>query len=67
VLVLRPEAADDNAVVVLTFGVDVFVVIDGQSDMGDLLATEEDEVPGAHVGAFDGMIEKTVLLIGIAG
>ena len=61
------EAVHDHVVVVLAFGVDVFVVVEGHADVGDLLRAEENQVAFVYVGALDFVAEEVVLLVGVAG
>jgi len=65
--VVLAEAVDDDVVVVLTFGVDVFVVVESHADVGDLLRAEENQVAFVYAGALDFVAEEVVLLVGIAG
>lgn len=66
-LVSRVEAVDDDAVVVLAFGVDVFVIVEGEGDMGDGLAAKENQVAFLHLRSGNGMGEEIVLLVCVAG
>src|SRR5581483_2209005 len=61
------KTIDDHAMIVLSLGMDILMIVEGQADVRNLLAAKENQVAGAHVGALDCVIEKAVLLIRVAG
>src|SRR3954464_5365261 len=65
-LVTGAKTVDNHAIIMLTFGMDILVVIERHTDMGNLLAAEEDQISSTHLRSLDLVMKKTILLIAIA-
>ena len=64
-LVLGVKAVDDNVVIVLPFGMDILVIVEGQCDMGNGFAAKENQVALLHLWPDNGVAQEIMLLIGI--
>ena len=47
------KAIDDNLVVILSLGMNIFFIVKGHGNMGYFLAAEEDQVSLLHCSASD--------------
>src|SRR6266567_2672230 len=60
------KAVDDNIVVMLSLGMNIFFIIERHGDMGYFFTAEEDQVTCLQLFAFDAAGPKIMLLVGIA-
>src|SRR5450759_2654660 len=60
------KAVDDNTVVILSLGMNIFFMIERHGDMGYVCTAEEDQVTCLQLFAFDAAGPKIMLLVAIA-